>query len=660
MKRPRVSETARLPTGQDIYDVPDTPQNQRHGNSQLPFDVRMAKGISSTKDVDTLEGNGERQAVMVESGASEKRRSKRRKGEVMDEPARRRVVISVPGPAIPVELVNTVARGESNSKPERIRSKNPSVANTRQTRSKATEPLVALPTPRKSKGRRRDRAQTPPSPRPRSPDEPDRSTRQGSQLLGDLSAHDDSVDFPAVEDVIAAGGRSAKGQAQQQSSVSEFEPSDEEPVEEDDDWCDQSPEEVIDEQDDGNGKANERDTRRSHARSSEPPRPSRRTDPSASRDGESRSYVGQIKEIKTALQSIGLQTREGSITKHQLYLKSRSVKDLVDLVRQTKDKYRDLAGVAPEELEASMDPLDDCLDTIEEKINGINEAEAKNDKQRSSTVVELYSHAIPALVRMLGVAISCCSEIEIQETAGLEHLVKIINHILLLYRKTSDWKKRPVSSLHIVKPIRQDVVPPLRKMRKELQKNIDKRKREASREALEAKTAIAARREEEENRRKRDLSEQVRRERHVLIKRQLQERGRRQLSTQSPPKQTERREKERRDRRQARRSKPDDNNGGESFERVQLFQSPGRSAKGAEEWAYSELKALVEGLECFTGPDRYQGIFDANCGPCQPLQSRNFDELVRKAKEIKADYIAQHEEHPNGRRPPDWLLSISD
>ena len=559
--------------GRDIYDYPDSPKSQREGNSQLPFETRRKKGMSSTRPLPIVkEDVEEEQAVLVENETSEKGRTKKRKGEVLDNPARSKDGIFTPRPASLVEHVEVIVRQESYSKPSMMQS----VVNTRQTRSKHIGPHTELGRPTRSKTKRTNQAEPTSPPKSRTPDQPNtnhdrRPTREGSKILGEPSAHDDSDNLPTVREVITPNMGKDQDQPQRQSSTSEF-----------NDSREQSSEESVNEEDDGMSEASERDTQQRQSQISEPSRQRQPTDLPEVKHDALRPYAQRIKDVLGALKNVGRQTRKDSTIQHPLQLKTSIVKDLVRLIVQTKNTYLELVSVDPQDLEECIDTLNDRLEDIKGKIDGISEDKSKKNDEGSSTVVDVYAHAIPKLVRMLRAAFRCESVIECQGTAGLERIVKILELVQLLGQKARNWKPRPDSSLHVVKPINDDVIPPLRDMKKDLQKLIDKRKRDAKLEASNAQNELVRQKKEEAYRRQREESEQLIKERHLLIEQQLAQREGRQASTRSPPLQIE-------------------PGVGEAFERVCVFQSSGRSRKGVEEWAWSEITALIKGLERFTG-----------------------------------------------------------
>ena len=59
-----------------------------------------------------------------------------------------------------------------------------------------------------------------------------------------------------------------------------------------------------------------------------------------------------------------------------------------------------------------------------------------------------------------------------------------------------------------------------------------------------------------------------------------------------------------------------------------------------------------------TGSDRYTQIIHHYGQAGRPLQARDFDEVCQKAREIRADFLADLGLHPDGREAPDWLLSV--
>ncbi|KAI9846561.1 MAG: hypothetical protein M1838_001237 [Thelocarpon superellum] len=98
----------------------------------------------------------------------------------------------------------------------------------------------------------------------------------------------------------------------------------------------------------------------------------------------------------------------------------------------------------------------------------------------------------------------------------------------------------------------------------------------------------------------------------------------------------------------------------EMVERVHMFDRRTDPPVDRSLWTLLETEALIEGLERFTGPDRYLQILEEYSNRGDALCERDIDQLHAKAKEIRSDLLTDMAMHPESSEQPapDWLLSI--
>ncbi|KAI9826636.1 MAG: hypothetical protein M1832_006232 [Thelocarpon impressellum] len=379
------------------------------------------------------------------------------------------------------------------------------------------------------------------------------------------------------------------------------------------------------------------------------------------------SLFGQrerLRQVADLLSRVGIEKKKDEEVRHDLQLKAKGVVRVVNLAESACKKYRRLAKVATAEqfTQGRLNrEITGLIENIEASAQGLLESEGGAKKQEDAGLQEIrdvYAFGLPKLIVTFEAALECYdSELGMDDRA-LDELVRILDVIDALGAKAGEAEVRPPGSLNIIKPNRA-ALSRLRHVRdafgRETKKrHVDREEQERAREVERShKTA------EDESARQREDHQRKVGNRRRLIKEQLARRS--QLtelsmapfsgsgSLRSPSAVQDG---------SVHSVEVDDDYDRRSVERVEMFGHVGVEGDGEDEWRPLELRALIEGLERFTGRDRYTQIFNHYTKPGQELQARDFDEMWAKAREIRTDFMADVELHPDGREVPAWLLSV--
>ncbi|KAI9769063.1 MAG: hypothetical protein M1840_004413 [Geoglossum simile] len=253
-------------------------------------------------------------------------------------------------------------------------------------------------------------------------------------------------------------------------------------------------------------------------------------------------------------------------------------------------------------------------------------------KEKRATLEDLYTWAIPDLILAIKKAVGYYPDHSIP-SSELRRIIGLQDVAINL--GDSKWRRevRPgKESREHLKRLSHVVLPNIKKLRQDYKEELEERRRARDRclkENLRRRIA-------DEERRRREREREIKRRRRIINDQVLSE-----LARTDPKYSANRRSQSQR--------RGDDN---------RLSGQDGFAGNKTNDWPKAELLALVQGLERFTGRDRYAQIVQEHCGPGGVLQSRSMDELFEKAKEFKADVYGDWELHPDDGPLPDYILSI--
>ncbi|TKA65930.1 hypothetical protein B0A49_08073 [Cryomyces minteri] len=375
-----------------------------------------------------------------------------------------------------------------------------------------------------------------------------------------------------------------------------------------------------------------------------------------------------LTKIFTAVKNIGLQKVGPRTIRHHLKLMTNIVRELKDVCSEAARLYNDLANLEGEELEKAKARLGELITDARSRAKAIdgNTAHESSD----DLIQDIYAHAFLDLVRLLKVAVNYCEaqaraenpaptgDISIPEDSLID-LISLTDIILKLAEKADTFKSKPRSELNIVKPIRNCVVAPLKRVstvfRKELRHLQDRRQAERSiaksveRRRRRAERALAKVKEARETDRKRQQWCDLHLARlavepnpRLLGHLRLQEVWR-----------------------ESRGSGVNVDANGEQFERLQMLGhrssanppvADTTSASSAAEWDDVERAVLLEGLEIYCGPHVFEKIFRRYCGPHAVLRKYNVTQITQQAAYLRDMFMK--DDLANGWQTDQWILDI--
>ncbi|KAI9884141.1 MAG: hypothetical protein M1823_004083 [Watsoniomyces obsoletus] len=347
-------------------------------------------------------------------------------------------------------------------------------------------------------------------------------------------------------------------------------------------------------------------------------------------------------------------------------LSARTIKKLVKTTTEAIAACRRLSEGTDGDIEDEPDEeeLEDWLAHAEAIVKRLCSKPLTGER----TIVELYAHGIPQLVKLLDALFQHFKRKDVPNFTGLDHLITLGHWILKCYTLASDAdskkssKSKWTAGYGVVRPVRNDIIPGLRKLCKELKKIRLRREQAVAEERRRKRRELSNQKLDEQAQRKRIEHEEKVRERNRLIAQQARERSKavfgdrasgakRVAPAREPLPDTV-------DYPELPRSRSPSADGGamddDEFRSVSADHPP--NTRGGIEPAQEE--ALVEGLFEFQGPTRFMDILRKYGQRGQPLQSWDLDEIFHRAKEIKQNYLDNYEAKPSSKAPAPWLVSV--
>ncbi|KAL2353463.1 hypothetical protein BJ546DRAFT_124030 [Cryomyces antarcticus] len=375
-----------------------------------------------------------------------------------------------------------------------------------------------------------------------------------------------------------------------------------------------------------------------------------------------------LTKIFTAVKNIGLQKIGPRTIRHHLKLMTNIVRELKEVCSEAARLYNDLGNLEGEELEDAKARLGELITDARSRAKAIDSKTALENSD--DLIQDIYAHAFPDLVRLLKVAVSyyeararaenpmSTGDAGIPEDSLID-LISLMDIILKLAEKADTSKSKPRSELNIVKPIRNNVVAPLKRVftifRKELRHLQDRRKTERS----IARSAEHRRRREERALAKVKEARETDRKRQQWCDLHLAR-----LAVEPNPRLLGHLRLQE-VWRGSRGGGVNVDANGEQFERLQMLGQRSSanppvadtiSASSAAEWDDGERAALLEGLEMYCGPHVFEKIFRRYCGPHAVLRKYNVTQITQQAAYLRDMFMK--DDLANGWQTDQWILDI--
>ncbi|KAI9755861.1 MAG: hypothetical protein M1815_004521 [Lichina confinis] len=360
-----------------------------------------------------------------------------------------------------------------------------------------------------------------------------------------------------------------------------------------------------------------------------------------------------------------------------LPLESVSAIRIAELISEIRGRFEDAIEKADgvegltEKMRTSLEHLKTMMDEVINK--------RRDEKSEKMLVVEFYAQLIPRLVRLLYRAWQFHGATNGSSFKGPEQLIEVTRLILRCYERV---RKPPASMIRgkgIVKPVKNCVVVPIRRLQKNLIRILDRRRREEKKQDEQKRLEEARRRREAQRKRRRRNNEQRIADRERLAEMTIERELRLSNRESAIPRRHASRELSAREEHILRevdafRSESAQDRRYPSHPTAESPRSrpgPQRLAKCLGSWSAIEAKALVKALERHAdGTDRYQRIVDDECCVGGVLEGRNMDDIIDQAKYfrtiIEADYDTlsrSGSRSGSGSRsrlkcPPPWITNI--
>ncbi|KAK4507671.1 hypothetical protein PRZ48_001406 [Zasmidium cellare] len=351
-------------------------------------------------------------------------------------------------------------------------------------------------------------------------------------------------------------------------------------------------------------------------------------------DVDANRLLGQgrrLKEIYDSLKNVGLSHRNGEFHRANVDRDDDDVQAIVKLCKKARTGLKRLQDDIDSD-EPSRDPPRE-FDQIALRIKGLcgQNDDFPTDFKDQAKATEIYFYLVPGLVKVLRDTIEVYETID-EGAINIAHLKIVITFIALILRlgTSADDYRRPDPGLAVVRPVKTDILKPLRKVHVNLNQYISRQEqneinaREQARE--DAETARQLREEEQEQAKRKSRNRILNKwiglhdeRRHVVgvVPWSLV----RHLRMPDAPVEFDQ--------------------NGEPFERVELLTHrvgphPVHIKRAKEQvWSTEEINALLEGLRRYTGPQVFQDIFRAYCRRNGALYYYNVTEIVTIAADLK-------------------------
>ena len=218
--------------------------------------------------------------------------------------------------------------------------------------------------------------------------------------------------------------------------------------------------------------------------------------------------------VLEGLRSVGVSESGEDRKQILLPLKTKTVKTWVQRARKAR-KYFTRLRLAKQEVQHEQ--IEDLEKLIAEELRMIEKDvedldEAQTGTKRSEVIKDIYAYGIPSLVEVLCSGLLCETDeySRPDDTSAIVCIINIMDTILMLCKKASQWKPRPNSTTPVMKATTQKISPNLRNMRKAFFNELEERRRNERESRIQsdlirshAKRAEERREKEAENVRKR-------------------------------------------------------------------------------------------------------------------------------------------------------------
>ncbi|KAF2159246.1 hypothetical protein M409DRAFT_60953 [Zasmidium cellare ATCC 36951] len=356
-------------------------------------------------------------------------------------------------------------------------------------------------------------------------------------------------------------------------------------------------------------------------------------------DADSHQLFGQgrkFKEIYTNLKNVGVSHRNGTSHRANVDRNDDDVKAILRLCKKARTSLTRLQDDR-ENSETLPDPPRE-FSQITHRIQGLcgENDEFPTDFKDQDKATEIYLYVIPALVKLLKETIEAYETIDGRGARGasitIDHLQTVIRLVALILQLGASAMEyaRPDSELSVVKPVKHDILKPLKEVRDGLIRYI------LTKEQDEINTRHRAREDAEIARQLREEEEeQARRKRENHIKSLWRTLHDERLDV------TGFVDKAKAKHLRMPYATVELDQNGEPFERLEVFRHRiGPHPVHVElarqrEWTVEQVQALLEGLRRYAGRRVFQDIFRVYCRGTGILSDYNVTEIVTIAADMK-------------------------
>ncbi|KAK5000546.1 hypothetical protein LTR66_000613 [Elasticomyces elasticus] len=200
---------------------------------------------------------------------------------------------------------------------------------------------------------------------------------------------------------------------------------------------------------------------------------------------ESQELFGQMStltKVFEAINTVGVSHRNGETLRHSFAIQTAQVKELRNTCKRAEAAYTSLAGrdlaSTNNSDKSTEDAAKDLLVTVEDQA--LTLCSDDYDWASEDLVCDIYAHAFPHLTRVLQRLVTYYLNVlsnEEDESCGyscLRPLLEFVRVILKLGEAVKNFTAKPDSTSAIVKPVRNRIIAPLRRVQKVWSEGIER------------------------------------------------------------------------------------------------------------------------------------------------------------------------------------------
>ncbi|KIW14499.1 hypothetical protein PV08_07283 [Exophiala spinifera] len=369
--------------------------------------------------------------------------------------------------------------------------------------------------------------------------------------------------------------------------------------------------------------------------------------------------AAEIFDCKLAWQTALVASAE--ITEERAYseLRSTNGKAIARSLRSLAEAYKELirhgnnsdAGGSTATIQKDLQVYKQrCQHISECRHSPILDRHQDRRRERKHMIWDIYEHLVPDSLKLAKYVLRAQYQANHLNTAALREMIEVLKVTRLLANSATQWQPRPKVPVGIRRKVQLKVAQNVEHIIRQYQEKVSIEDQEIYRDELEIKQRADHERFLLEVQRRRAAV----REKHLTYAARISREPVDQVVDVGDSNQDEPLYQHG----QSRFSQPNvvGSPPDKAFTHREPTQESGRTA--AKQWSSSELELLLNALQKYTSPTRFEDIIAAYGGYRGRLGKYNKDEIIAQARWVKKSILRESYDFYNGQW--DWLLSLPD